>query len=373
VNGIGIQFSRNTTATTKITKTTIKSNNFLTRGNGLEVYYADGADIIGNEFKVRKGTATGISYAVWLRGSAGDMNVIGNKITELSTNQATSTGGAWGISDASLVSGPFNLYIYNNTFSGMDRTALGATAINQCYIYCGINTTTTKISHNTFYMPALSQPTQAGYYNAIKYTASARKADVFNNIFISDEDAKSCFLSDVSMTGAVNYNIYYLRAGNTNARIVSTYATLLEYQTANSTFDVNSKSVNVNFVNAAAGDLRITGASEKDANLAVPRLATVLTDMFGTTRAVSTYAGAHEGPLPFNASALEKTAFTNGYLIRSTSTGLELKLEKQSVVEVYSINGVLIDKAVVNGTYSQSLIKGVYIIRVNGHADKFVK
>jgi hypothetical protein len=217
VNGLGIQMSRNTTSATKITNTIIKNNYFLTRGTSIEIYYADGATITGNEFKVRKGTATGISYAVWLRGSAGDMKVFGNKITELSTSQVSSTGGAWGVFDSSLSSGPFNMYVYNNTFSGMDRFATGATAINQCYIYCGINTTSSKIYHNTFYLPALTAPTQAGYYNAIKYTASTRKADIQNNIFISNEDAKSCFLSDTNLTGTVENNLYFLRAGNTNA------------------------------------------------------------------------------------------------------------------------------------------------------------
>lgn len=373
VNGIGIQLSRNTTATTKITNTVVKGNSFLTRGNGIEIYYADGATIVGNEFKVRKGTATGISYAVWLRGSAGDMNVIGNKFTELTTDQIASTGGVWGISDASLTSGPFNLYIYNNTFTGMNRTASGATAINQCYIYCGINTIVTKISHNSFYLPALSQPTQAGYYNAIKYTASNRKADVTSNIFISDEDAKSCFLSDVNQTGVINNNIYFLRAGNTNARIVSTYATLAEYQTANATFDVNSRPVNVNFVDAAAGNLNIAAASEKDANLAVPRMSSVLTDILGKTRAELTYAGAYEGPLPFNPASLDQALTEQSFQIRSTPTGLEVKLKKQAIVELYTINGIMLDKSIANGSYSHSLNKGVYIVRLNGKAVKFVK
>jgi len=373
VNGIGIQFTKSGTPLTRITNTTIKGNSFLTRGTSLEVYYANGANIIGNEFKIRKGTATGISYSVYLRGSAGDMNVIGNKFTEFTTSQAASTGGTWGVFDACTGTNAFNLNVYNNTFSGMNRSATGATAINQCYIASGQNTLTTKISHNTFYLPVLSAPTQAGYYNAIKYTTTTRKPDVTNNIFISNEDSKSCFISDANTAGTLNNNIYYLRAGNTNARIVGTYATLSAYQTANATYDVNSKSVDVNFVDAAVGDLKIAGASVKDGNLAVPRLANVLTDLLGTTRADVTYAGAYEGLLPFNAVALDQALTELGFQIRSTVSGLEVKLNKQTTVELYTINGILLDKSIADGNYSRSLNKGVYIVRLNGKAVKFVK
>ena len=370
VNGLGIQMSRNTTANTKITNTTIKKNYFLTRGTSVEIYYADGATVSANEFKVRKGTAIGIAYAVYLRGSAGDMNVIGNKFTELSSSQATSTGGAWGVFDASLTSGPFNMYVYNNTFTGMNRSATGATAINQCYIASGVNTTASKICNNTFYLPALTAPTQVGYYNAIKYTTTTRKADIQNNIFISNEDAKSCFISDLNTAGTVENNVYYLRAGSTNARIVSTYATMSDYRTANPTVDINSKNVDVNFTDAANGDLTITGASIQDANLAVPRLATVLTDFSGTARSATTYAGAFQStPFVFTAVNPVSTAAK----IMATINGVTVNCDKLSDIEIYTLNGILLDKVKNSLSLNRNLNAGIYLIKVNNEVSKFIK
>lgn len=59
--------------------------------------------------------------------------------------------------------------------------------------------------------------------------------------------------------------------------------------------------------------------------------------------------------------------------INRTSKGVEVLLQGEAAIELYSINGVLIDKAKVNGTYSHDLNNGVYIIRVNGKASKFIK
>ena len=56
-----------------------------------------------------------------------------------------------------------------------------------------------------------------------------------------------------------------------------------------------------------------------------------------------------------------------------TPSGIEVKLNERSLVEVYSINGMLIDKTTVSGTYSHNLENGIYIIRVNGKAVKFIK
>jgi len=56
-----------------------------------------------------------------------------------------------------------------------------------------------------------------------------------------------------------------------------------------------------------------------------------------------------------------------------TPSGIEVILNEQSLVELYSITGMLIDKTTANGTYSHNLANGVYIIRVNGKSVKFVR
>lgn len=56
-----------------------------------------------------------------------------------------------------------------------------------------------------------------------------------------------------------------------------------------------------------------------------------------------------------------------------TSSGIEIKLDGPSKIELYGVSGQLIDKAIASGTYSRNLANGVYIVRVNGEVVKFVK
>ena len=59
--------------------------------------------------------------------------------------------------------------------------------------------------------------------------------------------------------------------------------------------------------------------------------------------------------------------------IMRTSTGIEVIVDGASTIELYTINGVMIEKTTTNGSYSRDLNKGIYIIRVNGKATKFIK
>lgn len=57
----------------------------------------------------------------------------------------------------------------------------------------------------------------------------------------------------------------------------------------------------------------------------------------------------------------------------SNATGILVPLATESNIELYNINGSLIDKTKTNGSYSHALNNGMYIIKVNGKAIKFVK
>jgi len=370
INGIGIQCTKSGTPTNWIENLDIKNNSITTSGNGIEIYYANGADIMGNEFKVQKQTGTGISSAIWFRGKQGNMNVIGNKFTETSLLATSGTVSTYTISVSASASNSFNLNIFNNTFSGMNRSTSGATALNQCYIGdAGYGTT--KVYNNTFYLPALTTPTQPGYYNAIKFTGSGKIADIQNNIFISNEDELSVLISDPVTSGAMNNNIYFLRAGNANAKVIGSYSTLSAFKLANTTLEVNSKSVDVNFIDAAAGNLLLTGTSIQDVNLKVPSLAAVTTDILGKIRnTLFTYAGAHEST-DFPITSIDKVVAPIG--LYATKDGIDIRVNKTSIVELFNLNGTFIDKKIVDDVYSHNLNKGIYIVKVNGVAHKFVK
>lgn len=59
--------------------------------------------------------------------------------------------------------------------------------------------------------------------------------------------------------------------------------------------------------------------------------------------------------------------------IKQTLSGIEVELDGTSNIELYTINGVLVDKTTADGIYTRELGKGMYIIRVNGQAQKFVR
>jgi len=104
--------------------------------------------------------------------------------------------------------------------------------------------------------------------------------------------------------------------------------------------------------------------------LAVPRLPEVLKDMFGTDRAEITYAGAHQSTLPFVVSAVEAPATQQR--IARTATGILIELDRTANIEIYTVNGMLIERARTNN-YTRDLNNGIYIIRIDGVATKFVK
>lgn len=288
--GMGIRITNSgTIASAKLSGFVCRNNEINAQRRILEINYTNGGEIDGNRISLVQPTSTALGYGIWTAtGCSGTFNIYNNKFIAISCSGADAAAGG---QRALSLGGTVNCNVYNNMFAGMNRAGTAAGAINQTYCFFGC---TGKIYNNTFYMPALTIKTNSGYYSAIQLS-SANPA-ISNNIFISEEDGiANAFYSAVS-SGAVDNNIFFNRAGTTKSLIVSgtTNSTLALHQAANPTKDINSKSVNVNFMDAATGDLRITGASIGDQNLGVTRLAEVLKDIYGTDRATKTYAGAHE-------------------------------------------------------------------------------
>ena len=356
----------------------IKDNVLHARTRGVFLNYVYNIVIDGNDFHIVQTAGSVLSSAIMGNsGITGDVTVSGNKFLELKS--ANSAAGAFGMRGI-IASGGGTWNIHNNFFTGFDKTSATAGGTMMQAIRCG---STTNIRNNTFYLNALTNkpthtetPTDAvSAYCAINIAAGTPL--VKNNIFISDEDAVYNFFVRGTVTGDSDYNVMYLKAGNNFARFNmnfnTTYATFAAYQAAYPTKDVNSKNVNVEFANAAAGDLSIAGISIQDANLKVPSLAAVTTDIFGTVRNTEfTYAGAHESTLPFLTTSYEGMQ-QEPIRVKQNYNGIEVELNQMSDIELYSINGVLLDKTRTDGLYSRELGKGMFIIRVNGQAQKFVR
>lgn len=342
----------------------IKNNEIIARRRLIELNYINGAEISGNNFTTEQTGAPGtISYGLWTStGVTGTLNIHSNKFLKAFTEETSGNGHRV----VSLSSGA-TYNIYNNTFAGLDKTKASTTATNLVYLfYSGV---AGKIYNNTFYMPALTDPSSTGYYAAIQL--SGNTAEIRNNIFVANEPthANTYFISAVPSPASDN-NIFEFKSSNANSKFVSTFTSLAAYQSANTSKDVNSRLATLNFVDAAAGDLRIAGLSIQDNMLAVPRLPEVLKDMFGTDRAEITYAGAHQSTLPFVVSAVETPATQQR--IARTATGILIELDRTANIEIYTVNGMLIERARTNN-YTRDLNNGIYIIRIDGVATKFVK
>ncbi len=308
-----------TIASAKLTGLVFKNNIVTAKRRLFEINYTDGGEISGNTFESQATGAAGtISYGLWTSTAVtGTLNIFNNKFTKSFTEETSGNGHRV----VSLSSGA-SYNIYNNTFCGLDKTKASTTATNLVYLfYSGV---AGKIYNNTFYMPQLTNSTSTGYYAAIQL--SGNSAEIMNNIFICDEATHSntYFISAVP-TPATDYNNFYLRQPHTGGKVVGTYVTLADYQTANPTKDANSKSKNVYF--ASATDLSITGTSINDPDLAAPALAAVTTDIFGTARHTPlVYKGAHEAsdlnlPAPTKVFTVTAPAGTEKVYVTGSFTG----------------------------------------------------
>ncbi|MEA4975571.1 MAG: hypothetical protein VB046_07525 [Paludibacter sp.] len=355
----------------------IKNNVINARTRGVFLNYVNGIDISGNEFHVVQTNASTLSSGIMGNaGLSGDIKINSNRFVELKTYNSTS--GDYGMKGV-IASGGGTWYVDNNFFSGIDKSYGSATSNNYCTlqaIRCG---STTYIRHNTFYMKSLTykpvsnpvSPTSADpSYCAINIAAGT--PEISNNIFISNETDVPNFFIRGTNGGVSDYNVFYFDIANTNAYINGAYRELGTYQ-EETLKDENSKFYNVEFADATAGNLSIAGASVQNINLKVPSLANVTTDIFGTVRNTSfTYAGAHESTLPFLTVEVEDVKMES-IRIKQMYNGIEVELEEPSNIELYTINGTLIDKTRTDGVYSRELGKGMFIIRVNGQAQKFVR
>jgi len=286
--GMGIRITNSgSIASAKLTGFICKNNVISAQRRILEINYTNGGEIFGNTISLIQPTSTALGYGIWTSsGCSGIFNIFNNKFIASSCSGPDAAAGGQRVLS---LGGSVTCNVYNNTFAGMDRSGTGTGAVNQTYCFFGC---AGKIYNNTFYMPALTKPTMAGYYRAI--TLSYANPEIKNNIFVSNEDGMLNELIGTVTTGASDNNIFYLKAGNVNAKIVGTYDNLASYQAANLTKDINSKSIDVNFVDVAAGDLHITGSSINDFNLVTPMLATVTADMDGDARTALTYIGADQ-------------------------------------------------------------------------------
>lgn len=288
--------SQRSTVAGNPTNTTIRDCEIVSNLRGVFLYGAKDVTIEGCTFRMAKASHGYLAHGINGTTVFGTVNVRGNKFIENGT--VNTTEGDNGLQTITASGGATVWMIENNYFAGYD--ALGAVtdkAIKLTAVRCGDSCV---VRHNTFYMPKLTNAPTTTAMSAtpvtLLYLAGTKTSLVQNNIFVCNEDVANVSIIRGSLTENTTGNKFYCVEGNgvivAGAAMCADFAALTtNYPTQAAT----SKWVNVNFADAANGNLDLTGASDGDVNLGVDALADVTTDIYGTTRAAYTYAGAYEG------------------------------------------------------------------------------
>ena len=279
---------------------TIRNSTIKARTRGMYVRQVKNLNIEGCTFDMSNSTSGILAHAIMGEGARGTINVKGNKFIKNST--ANTYGGAYGLQTITASGGADVWVIENNYFAGYDALKAISNTTNgtearlvavRCGDYC-------EVRHNTFHMPNLTKDQASKLVSAspttLLWLAGSHQYPVQNNIFVCEETTANVSLIRGGLNENVTGNVFYHKGGN--AAIVAAAPSCMTFanlETSYPTQAATSKWTNVTFADAANGDLSLAGASDGDANLAVDRLAEVLTDINGTARREKTYAGAYEG------------------------------------------------------------------------------
>lgn len=116
-------------------------------------------------------------------------------------------------------------------------------------------------------------------------------------------------------------------------------------------------------------------SSDRSANVTITTLGTEPKAIKGKNRVSATTNSSTSVTINVTQSGLA-TKVNNlsvNYKIFTTSAGILATFNGVANIELYSINGLLIEKTNATGSYTRELSHGAYVIRINGKSTKFVK
>ena len=284
------------------TNITIRNCSITSHLRGIFLYGVNNFDMEGCVLKMLETTTGYMCHGVFGNTTKGVINIKGNKFIKNTTKNASA--GENGLQTITASGGATEWVIENNYFAGYDALASGTTSKEsrlvgiRCGDYC-------VVRHNTFHMPKLTYAPGTSLVGthavALLWLAGSHQYPVQNNIFVCEETTANVSLIRGGLNPNVTGNVFFHNGGN--AAIVAaapSCMTFADLETSYPTQAATSKWKNVTFTDAANGDLSLAGKSNGDPDLAVNRLAEVLTDITGKNRREKTCAGAYEGrePLP---------------------------------------------------------------------------
>ncbi|MEI6753264.1 MAG: hypothetical protein WCK78_08840 [Paludibacter sp.] len=383
------------TGTTSITNNTMGSNTTSNslfadaiNASGLIMYNirinSAGTNIVsGNTIcNVANGSGTGASILYGIYVGKGTNTVSGNfiyKLTAPNSGAVSNYVKLYGIYIAGSAASVASNY-YNNIISLCENKFVGYWGILEAN---ALSTATTNIFFNTIYIGG----SETGYSNS--YCINSANTGTYikniqNNILVNTRSTAGTgtWVANYALfattgrttTGAsftCDYNDYFTSGTATKlGNYAATDKTALPIVTGKLGNDANSKNVNPSFFNAGgtlASDYQPSGL------LSLPGtpIAGITTDYTtNTSRGGTPRMGALEYGFYTKLNNIE--SLTNTRII-SNSVGIAVPLTGESNIELYTVNGVLIDKTRANGMYARTLANGMYIISIDGNVTKFIK
>ena len=283
----------------------VKNNDIYGRIRPVYFYYVGtsgtSTQVENNTISTFGGVNGTTTYTIMWNTWAGTLNILNNKLINLTVANTSGTSGVYGISGLTAAAGS-TVNVFNNFVGGnIASTGVAVPAVfSLMYIQ---DNATYNVFNNTFDFQNLTNATEK---SNIHISGSNCIVNLKNNIIINNTDATNAYCVWKS-NGTLNsdYNNLYVSGASANIGYVASSAkkTLTDWQAAGFNYDKNSKSVPVFFTNATTGDLHLAGASVNDVNLAAPLQATVANDIDGTVRTAITYKGAHQ---PSDMTAVAK-------------------------------------------------------------------
>lgn len=334
---------------------------------------------------------------ILLAGTSYPKTIIGNVIYNLSNTYPSFAGHVNGIYFTSKISDNVvsNNFIYglsvsesstSATINGIKMVSGGTTYVNNIIslvvntptnVYgifeTGAANSTNKLYHNTVYIGGELGTGAINKSYALYSTTLSNTRDFRNNIFNNSRTTTegtglhyAAYFNYADSTGlTLDYNNYYApNAGGVLGYYNSLDVNSLPLITGN---DVSSKNINPTFANAG-GTSALSYETASGISLPGTPDVGVGVDYANTTR-TAWRMGAYETTY-LNTEIYDIKS--NNFKIITTNSGIVVTLMEKSQIEVYSINGMLIDKITTNGEYVKNLSNGIYVIRVNGVMQKII-
>ncbi|MAB67057.1 MAG: hypothetical protein CL662_09465 [Bacteroidetes bacterium] len=301
-NGVGLWG----TSSVMADGSTVTGNRIHATYRGVTTWWSLNNTIMNNTVSIDSPRADRSRYAgIYLALNGGQTVVTGNEIVGLQINRTTSAGFAAGI----LFNASLDTVLVANNMIAVDNFAnIGAATGNDVYGIAFDNAagnSVNSIYHNSVRIGSSEETGIHAGFGAHQESSTAQTWNLRNNIFVSDQDAANAnaiywpINSNAQLDA--DFNNYFVSGASANLGLFNTTdaGTLADWQTA-SGVDANSSEVAVEFVSTT--DLRLTGSSVGDNNLAGTPTQSILSDIDGTTRSlVAPYKGAFEGDVELMA------------------------------------------------------------------------